>query len=452
MVAAPFTSLFVHTHDVSRSLKLSADGELAHALHQTLHFALDGHPDDWALSPYDSSNSGCHPLVTMPSTDPHAASLLPQSVSPGSTASTDSTASTTSTSSSIHANANPNPNATMAHLRVRPGFFPTSDAERPYKSFHFDPPSATLTLPHPITINKPASDPCSSDLRSAYEITAKFFYLDSNEDSADEERFPAQWVDDALRRLEQTTGLTTLDTFVLAFPTLDLDGQRARALQRTHSRPGNSNCECAPCSPSSSSSADAASPAAAPTDIVPQLQRDVGCVMRVWQSISRNAALLSLGLSDISQPALEHLFDAVEPKLEKLPVDAQANGGVAAPPMQLTTSTDAATVLAPYTTPAPARRPRVVTINVQTDPCGFDRSLSAWCRQQGMVLVANSDRRDPLPSHTLPTLFKEFHDSLPHPLPTQGELKPKWVLKYTTLIRDRGVVADKGYILFAQAS
>ena len=63
-----FRTLYIHTHDVSRSLKPSADGELAHAIHQTLHFALDGHPDDYTpASPNSGAGSGCDPLATMPS-------------------------------------------------------------------------------------------------------------------------------------------------------------------------------------------------------------------------------------------------------------------------------------------------------------------------------------------------------------------------------------------------
>lgn len=96
---------------------------------------------------------------------------------------------------------------------------------------------------------------------------------------------------------------------------------------------------------------------------------------------------------------------------------------------------------------------------------------------------------DTLPAHTLPNLMSEFQDTLPHPLPSGSKLSPRWVLKvrsdvprllcrlplkippkltlasssltisripidpqYTVLIRDRGVVADKGYILFAEAT
>jgi hypothetical protein len=51
---------------------------------------------------------------------------------------------------------------------------------------------------------------------------------------------------------------------------------------------------------------------------------------------------------------------------------------------------------------------------------------------------------DILPDRTLPTLMKEFDGKLPHPLPAGKRLLPLWCFKYTVLIRDRGVLADKG--------
>jgi hypothetical protein len=43
----------------------------------------------------------------------------------------------------------------------------------------------------------------------------------------------------------------------------------------------------------------------------------------------------------------------------------------------------------------------------------------------------------------------EFEHKMPKKAPKR--LRPKWALKYTTLIRDRGVLADKGYIVFVAA-
>lgn len=69
----------------------------------------------------------------------------------------------------------------------------------------------------------------------------------------------------------------------------------------------------------------------------------------------------------------------------------------------------------------------------------------------GIQLVAHSDRKDVLPQRTLPALMDEFKDKLPVKAETGKQLRPKWALKYTTLIRDRGVLADKGYIVFVSS-
>ncbi|KAJ1026817.1 hypothetical protein NDA16_002114 [Ustilago loliicola] len=213
-----FRSLYIHTHDVSRSLKPSADGELAHAIHQTLHFALDGHPDGYTPPSTNSGvGSGCDPLATMPT-----------STSTSSANGTSAAASSSSTS----------PTAASSAGDIKKGFFPTNDPERPYISYRWDPRSSTLALPNPATITNPIADPCSPDHRNSYDITAKFFFLDPNHVSSD-------LVDHALTRLTSTTGIITVDTLVLAFPTLDLDSRPYKhfSSQSSEAAPGTNGTE-----------------------------------------------------------------------------------------------------------------------------------------------------------------------------------------------------------------
>ena len=66
----------------------------------------------------------------------------------------------------------------------------------------------------------------------------------------------------------------------------------------------------------------------------------------------------------------------------------------------------------------------------------------------GIQLVAHSDRKDVLPQRTLPGLMDEFKGKLPKGVKEGEGLRAKWALKYTTLIRDRGVLADKGYVVY----
>lgn len=377
MESQAFQSLFVHTHDVSRSLKPSSDGELAHAIHQTLHFALDGHPDDYTPDTR-SSASNCGP---------------------------------------------PSPSTLPSSPQVKAGFYPTENEARPYISYHFDAKSRTLALPNPATISNPVADPCSPDNRDTYDITVKFFFLDSDDLSSD-------LVDDALKRLTKTTGIITMDTLVLAFPTMNLDAKVA-----------NVN-------------------GTAGTQQEKNWQKTVG---DVWQAVSQNPQIFSLGLSDVSQTNLESLFAALNPPLQPLsrPMQAECiplSSSSAQPSMssQLPAAdSDVASNSVTLPTKMPwimeyalvssSRRPRLVTINVKENACAFDRDFEQYCASMGVQLVAHSDRKDILPQHTLPGLLHEFHDKLPYKPNTTG-FKPKWALKYTTLIRDRGVLADKGYV------
>ncbi|KAJ9479368.1 Glutamate-cysteine ligase modifier subunit [Pseudozyma hubeiensis] len=404
---APFRSLYIHTHDVSRSLKPSADGELAHAIHQTLHFALDGHPDDYTpSSPNSGADSGCGPLATMPTT---------------------ASSSTTNGAST---------SAVASGSQVKKGFFPTGDQERPYISYHWRPSSATLSLPNPATITNPIADPCSPDLRSSYEITAKFFFLDPHDLSP-------FLVDDALSRLTSTTGIITVDTLVLSFPTLDLD-----------SRPHKHSSSSLDASTSEQSNGEASW---------------ASSVRDVWSHVSQNPQLFSLGLSDVSATNVDLLLNSLSPPIQppSMPLFSPAIplSTSSTQPSSSTSHPQLATSDVPststngiasfwnmeYSLVSTARRPRLVSINVKQDPCAFDRSFDQYCSQMGIQLVAHSDRKDVLPQRTLPALMDEFKDKLPVKAEAGKQLRPKWALKYTTLIRDRGVLADKGYIVFVSS-
>lgn len=57
---------------------------------------------------------------------------------------------------------------------------------------------------------------------------------------------------------------------------------------------------------------------------------------------------------------------------------------------------------------------------------------------------------DLLPARTLPKLMTEFDGKLPYAPPEGKRLLPLWCFKYTALIRDRGVLADKGLVRSAR--
>ena len=100
-------------------------------------------------------------------------------------------------------------------------------------------------------------------------------------------------------------------------------------------------------------------------------------------------------------------------------------------------------------------RPSVDQINVK-DICLAPTPLIEYAKQEKIEVLTHSDCTNILPSGTLRELLgtsdkgagvilgpDEMGDGL------KGDIKPQWVIKYTAVVRDRGVIEDKGY--FAEA-
>jgi glutamate--cysteine ligase regulatory subunit len=100
-------------------------------------------------------------------------------------------------------------------------------------------------------------------------------------------------------------------------------------------------------------------------------------------------------------------------------------------------------------------KPGVDQINVR-DCCVVPKPLIVFAKSQGIELLTHNDCTDILPSGTLRELLgpgkggagvlastAEGDDGL------KGEVVPLWVVKYTAVVRDRGVVENKGYFAAA---
>ncbi|TPX17605.1 uncharacterized protein E0L32_012085 [Thyridium curvatum] len=102
-------------------------------------------------------------------------------------------------------------------------------------------------------------------------------------------------------------------------------------------------------------------------------------------------------------------------------------------------------------------RPEVDQINIK-DCCNVPPPLTKLAKEQGIELLVHSDCTDVLPKGTLRELLGQgfqgagvladtlvdqeddaAHDGL------KGDLLPEWVIKYTAVVRDRGVIENKGY-------
>lgn len=101
-------------------------------------------------------------------------------------------------------------------------------------------------------------------------------------------------------------------------------------------------------------------------------------------------------------------------------------------------------------------RPSVNQINVR-DCCVVPKPLILYARQQKIELLTHNDCTNVLPRGTLRDILgpgekgvgvlageKEEGERL------RGEVRPQWVVKYTAVVKDRGVVESKGYFAVAE--
>ncbi|KAK0525982.1 hypothetical protein OC834_004969 [Tilletia horrida] len=556
-------ALYLYTHDVARQLKPSADGELAHALHETLHFALDAQEQDWSQRLFDRqqqqqqpdcggqsghqqqtrvdalkqqlvitprladsqpSSSTASPLRT-PTTLPGPIPDLPQDlpparagffpnpfwIPPSSRNPSPPPAAAASQGQQQQQARSHSRSGTTSPTRSGAGGGPRKSRTPPYISYGWQARTHTLSLPHPATISNPTKlDPCSPENRSAFDVTAKIFFLDDILPSARGQRGEndeqqdldakarealvqqqadklAGYVENAVKRLSGSTGIITLDTLLLSFP------QAGFEASFVGSQGGRSEHE-----------------------LTRARDERLQVVAELWRNLSMSPQLLSLGLSRFSLSSLQSLFRLLNgmpqppggpppttPSLASALVRSFSQAGSTTESNSM--NQDAARWPDAYSTPREVRRPRLVTAVLNSSsanggsvaggstgsaqgatpavamaipsagatgasssssasslseadghrPNGAaagdeSKALTQWCEQEGIVPVADTDRKDVLPRRTLPTLLKEFRDALPHPVPEGHRLAPRWVMKYSVLIRDRGIIADRGYILYAE--
>ncbi|KAL7268038.1 hypothetical protein RUND412_009353 [Rhizina undulata] len=92
-------------------------------------------------------------------------------------------------------------------------------------------------------------------------------------------------------------------------------------------------------------------------------------------------------------------------------------------------------------------KPKVNQINVR-DCCVVPKPLILFAKEKGVELLTHNDEGDILPQKTVEELLKEFA--------VLGEsaskVLPVWVVKYTAVVRSRGVVENKGYIAMVEVS
>lgn len=100
-------------------------------------------------------------------------------------------------------------------------------------------------------------------------------------------------------------------------------------------------------------------------------------------------------------------------------------------------------------------RPSVDQINVR-DCCVVPKSLILYAKQEKIELLTHNDCTNILPRGTVRELLgmgSQGAGVLAGPENSQGlkgEVETQWVIKYTAVVRDRGVIENKGYFAMAE--
>ncbi len=103
-----------------------------------------------------------------------------------------------------------------------------------------------------------------------------------------------------------------------------------------------------------------------------------------------------------------------------------------------------------------AVRPAVDQINIK-NCCNVPPALDQLAKEQNIKLLGHSDCTDVLPKDTLMELLGQglqgagiVADPETDGGGLRGDLVPEWVVKYTAVVRDRGVIENKGYFAGAE--
>lgn len=101
-------------------------------------------------------------------------------------------------------------------------------------------------------------------------------------------------------------------------------------------------------------------------------------------------------------------------------------------------------------------RPQVDQVNIK-DCCNVPPPLLKLAKLEKIELLTHSDCTDILPTGTLRELLGQgirgagvLSESKRGINGMRGDLNPEWVVKYTAVVRDRGVIENKGYFAVAE--
>lgn len=226
--------------------------------------------------------------------------------------------------------------------------------------------------------------------RKAYDITVKIFFLPGIPSSR-----RVQQTQDAINLVLKELGVENIDLLIVSYPgvTFDADDDGEEEISIDENDSLNSD---------ESTSLDAQ--------------------VKTWQVLEtyqRRGVIAQLGVSEFSSDRLDRFLPEIDIK------------------------------------------PTVDQINVK-DCCVVPQTLITYAKEHNIELLTHNDCVDILPCGTTRELLGPgldgkgarvlaFSSDAPDAeAGLKGNIEPQWVIKYTAVVKDRGVVEDKGYFACAQ--
>ncbi|KIX97546.1 uncharacterized protein Z520_06998 [Fonsecaea multimorphosa CBS 102226] len=273
---------------------------------------------------------------------------------------------------------------------------------------NFTPPVWTTRDPDSDTLYVPSWRPTPLvEPRDSYDVTCKLFFLPGIP-STRRCRHTREAIDLVLKEL----GVDTIDLLIVSYPgvTFDADDEESEEDEDDNGDKDSAKERASPAdeNPSEASASDVES-------------EGLEAQVKTWQVLETlydKGVISQLGVSEFSSERLAKFLPEVRV------------------------------------------RPKVDQINVK-DCCVVPKSLIMYAKENKIELLTHADCMDILPPGTTRELLGPGKDGAgilaahPEGSPEEhgllkGDIEPQWVIKYTAVVKNRGVIENKGYFAVAQ--
>ncbi|CAI6332309.1 unnamed protein product [Periconia digitata] len=276
-----------------------------------------------------------------------------------------------------------------SHQSIIPPSTPANGASTPKPSYRSWTVQQDGALWIPTHTSSPLTEP-----RESYDITLKLFYLPNI--PADRRCVQTR---EAIQLVLKELGASSIDLLIVSFPGMSFDADD-----------DDSDLDDPPSAPDSEHDHDLHGTEGAPEDI--------DTIITTWRTLEKLHAeglVSKLGIAEFGVSRLEKFLPQIDVK------------------------------------------PSVNQINVR-DCCVVPKPLILYAKQQNIELLTHNDCTNVLPRGTLREILGSGekgvgilageNDSSGDEL--RGDVEPQWVVKYTAVVKDRGVVESKGYFAVAE--